>query len=220
MRRACSCSARTLASVDFPTRIGPSITMWRGGLKAGSLTPRDYSKVWVRPTEVRCRSKRLTGSTHLPALGDCRDDVREGIYVARINHFRWGMRIAQRPAERNVHRAVADEGGAIIAAAGDAILNGNLICACELDEALDQRCWDDIGIVHGANHESFADFRIGETLRFDGRGRADESGHGENEIGDVAFVGEALGQFRGAHQAFFFAGGPDESDVAVFHRCA
>src|SRR5580704_10129810 len=38
MRRACSCSASTFASVDFPTRIGPSTTIWRGGLNVGVVT--------------------------------------------------------------------------------------------------------------------------------------------------------------------------------------
>src|ERR1700735_2151013 len=46
MRRAGSCSARTFASADLPTRMGPSTTMRRGGLKLGldSFTPRDYSR--------------------------------------------------------------------------------------------------------------------------------------------------------------------------------
>ncbi len=95
------------------------------------------------------------------------DDPRERIHVARINHFRRGMRIAQGPAQRDVHRAVADESGAVIAAAGDAVLNGNLIGAREFDDSLDQIRRDDIGIVHGANHEAFADFRIAEALGFD-----------------------------------------------------
>src|SRR6202050_148768 len=46
MPRAGRCSARTFARVDFPTRMGPSTTMCRGGLKFGldPFTPRDYSR--------------------------------------------------------------------------------------------------------------------------------------------------------------------------------
>ena len=50
--------------------------------------------------------------------------------------------------------------------------------------------------------------------------RADECIHGENEIGRVAFGGQALGEFCGAYQAHFFAGGPDEGNVAIFQRSA
>src|SRR3984885_15033870 len=130
------------------------------------------------------------------------------------------MRIAQGPAQRDVHRAVAHEGGAIIAAAGDAVLNGYLIGVRQFDDSLGQIRRDDIGIVHGANHETFADFRIAEALGFDRRVRADESVHSKNEIRLLTFGGETLGHFRGAYQAFFFAGGPDESDVAIFQRSA
>lgn len=54
MRRAWSCSASDFASVDFPTRIGPSMAMWRGGLNAGSVTARDYSKVRAKSDDGGC----------------------------------------------------------------------------------------------------------------------------------------------------------------------
>ena len=40
MRRACMRSARNRASVDFPTRSGPSMAIYRGGSNAGGLATR------------------------------------------------------------------------------------------------------------------------------------------------------------------------------------
>src|SRR5277367_4420270 len=101
MRRAWSCSASALASVDLPTRMGPSTTICRGALNTGSVMA-------------------------LPAPRDHGDDARERVHVARVNHFGGRMRIPQRPAERDIHGAVGNECGAVVAATGDAELHRNL----------------------------------------------------------------------------------------------
>ncbi len=61
-----------------------------------------------------------------------------------------------------------------------------------------------------------AEFGVAETFRFERRIGADECVHGENDIGRMAFGGQAIGQLRGADQTLFFSCGPDEGDVAIF----
>jgi hypothetical protein len=56
IENACICSARTRASVDLPTRIGPSITIYRGDLNLGPVTARDYSKVTRNARDTAART--------------------------------------------------------------------------------------------------------------------------------------------------------------------
>jgi hypothetical protein len=42
--------------VDLPTRIGPSITIYRGDLNLGPLTARDYSKVMQNAGDTAART--------------------------------------------------------------------------------------------------------------------------------------------------------------------
>ena len=97
-------------------------------------------------------------------------------------------------------------------------MHGNLIGARELYNSLDQIVRRDIGAVHGADRETFAEFRIGEAFRFERRIRADERVHGEDVIRRAAFGGQAFRKRARADEADFFARGPDEGDVAVLER--
>ncbi len=87
---------------------------------------------------ARDYSKPRQSFTALPAPRDHGDDARERVHVARVNHFRGRMRVAQRPAERDIHRAVGNERRAVVAASGDAELVGNLIGAREFFDFLDE----------------------------------------------------------------------------------
>src|SRR6516225_8848053 len=117
MRRACICSARTRASVDLPTRIGPSITIYRGDLNLGPVTARDYSKV-VRnardtaagtfvnespPNEVAIWLLEPRGCGRSPAARDRSYDLSERVYIARVDHLRGrgqSSHSAQMPSRR------------------------------------------------------------------------------------------------------------------------
>lgn len=100
----------------------------------------------------------------LPAFGQDRDDFGERLEVPRVNNFAWGMRIAERPAEWDIHRAIAREDGAVVAAACDAELHGDAVFAREFHHAVDVFARSDVRIVDGANDEAFADFGVGEAF--------------------------------------------------------
>src|SRR6266478_3028009 len=102
------------------------------------------------------------------------------------------MRIAKRPAQRNIHGAVTLEDGAIIAAAGDSVLHWDVVLSRELDSTVDVFARRDVGIVYRANDKSLADFGVGKTLRFQWRVRADERIDGENKVGRLAFLRESF----------------------------
>src|SRR5437764_14456452 len=90
------------------------------------------------------------GIKPLPALGQYRDDLRERVEVARINDFTRGMGIAKRPAERNIHRAVAREDCAVVAATGHAELLGDVVFARELDNAVHVFKRSVVRLMHGS----------------------------------------------------------------------
>src|ERR1700751_5662451 len=94
----------------------------------------------------------------LPASRQYGDDLGESLKVARIDDFGWGMRIAQRPAQGNIHRAIAREDRAIVAAAGDAVLRGDAVFVRQLDDPIDVLARGDVRIVYRSNHESVANF--------------------------------------------------------------
>src|ERR1017187_3488791 len=79
----------------------------------------------------RLREALFAGGIALPTPRDDGDNAGESVHVARVDHLGGRMRIPQRPAERDVHRAVGDERRAVVAACGDAKLHGNLIRARE-----------------------------------------------------------------------------------------
>ena len=54
------------------------------------------------------------------------------------------MGVTEGPAEGDIDGAVAGEGCAVVAAAGDAVLDGDFILPGEGDEALDEIVRDDI----------------------------------------------------------------------------
>ncbi len=72
----------------------------------------------------------------LPASGHDRENARERVEVARVNDLGGGMGIAQRPSQGNVHRAIFQERGTIVAAAGHAVLDRDAVGAGELDDAV------------------------------------------------------------------------------------
>src|SRR5205085_9354151 len=65
------------------------------------------------------------------SLGQHRYDLRERVEVGRINDFARGMGIAKRPAEWDIHRAVAREDRAVVAASGHAELRGDVVFRSE-----------------------------------------------------------------------------------------
>src|SRR5690348_18303168 len=103
------------------------------------------------------------------------------------------MRIAQRPAKRNIYRAVTQEGGAVVPATRDAVLSGNMIQARESDDFFDQLARDDVGIVDGADDEAVVELGVVETGRFDGRIGAVKRVDGEDVIWLISYCGEAFG---------------------------
>src|SRR5579862_1910129 len=130
------------------------------------------------------------------------------------------MRIAQRPSERDVDRAVANECGTVVASARDSELRGNLIVASELHNFFDECAWDDIRIVHGADNEALADLGVTKSFRFERRISADESVDGEDKIRRTSLRCQAFGQRACAHQSELLTRRENERYIAVFHRIA
>ena len=87
----------------------------------------------------------------LPASRQYGDDLRESLEVARIDDLGRGMRIAQRPGEGNIHRTIAREDRAIVAAAGDAELRGDAVFVRQLDDTIDVLARGDVRIVYRSN---------------------------------------------------------------------
>lgn len=154
----------------------------------------------------------------LPAPRDDGDDAGKRVHVAGINHFRRRMRVAQRPAERDINGAVGEEHGAVVSASGDVHLHRNLIGMRELNDFVHQFARHDIRLIHRADGKALAELGVGEALGFKRRIGADQSVHGEDVIRRTAFGCEAFGQRARADQTYFLARGPDEGDVAVFER--
>src|SRR5579863_8882143 len=130
------------------------------------------------------------------------------------------MRIAQRPSERDVDRAVANERGAVVASARDSELRGNLIVASELHNFFDECARYNIRIIYGANDEALANLGVAESFRFQGRIGADEGINGEDEIRLAALRCEAFSQRACAHQSELLTRRENERYIAVFHRIA
>src|SRR5205809_2774593 len=119
------------------------------------------------PVEMAPRPRSDVGSKGLPVLGQNRDDLGERVEVACVDDLARRMRIAKRPPKRNVRRAVASEDGSIVTAAGNTVLDGNVVFASELDDAIDVFARSDVRIVHRANNEAFANLGIGEAFQFE-----------------------------------------------------
>ena len=130
------------------------------------------------------------------------------------------MRIAKRPAERDVDRAVTNERGAVVASARNAELRWNLIVVGKLHNFFDECARYDIRIVHSADNEAIADLGVAKPFRFERRIGADESVDGEDEIGCAALRCQAFGQRACTHQAKLFACGENERYIAVLHWIA
>src|SRR3989449_11252334 len=128
----------------------------------------------------------------LPASGEDREDAGQRVEVARVNHLGGGMGIAQRPRQGDVHRAIFQKRGTIGAAAGHAVLDREAVGAGELDYAVHEVARRDAGAIHGANHEAFADFRIGEALALERGIRTDKRVHRENIIRRTTFFRDTL----------------------------
>src|SRR6266446_7134987 len=124
------------------------------------------------------------------------------------------MRISQGPAERNVDCAVTRENRAIVATASYAVLHGDFVYPGEVYNAVDVFSRSDVGIVHGADDEAFADFSVGEALGFERRVRTDKRIDGENEVRHVTFFCYPFREGRRAFEADFFFGGPHKRDIA------
>src|SRR2546423_10483549 len=114
------------------------------------------------------------------------------------------MRIAQGPAKGNINGAVLQEGRAIIAAAGHAVLHGNLLCAGHGEELLYQRVWNDIGIVYGTHHKSLSEDGVSKALGFKRRIRADKSINRKDVVGRLSFGSQPFGYVSSSHQTDFF----------------
>src|SRR5215472_296730 len=109
-------------------------------------------------------SSPQTRAPPLPASRKYGDDLRESVEVARVDDLARGMRIAQRPAEGDVHRAIARKDRAIVAAASDAVLRGDAVFLRQLDDPIDVLARRDVRIVHRANHKTSSNFRIGKAF--------------------------------------------------------
>ena len=89
--------------MDLPTRIGPSITIYRRDLNLGPLTARDYSKVMRNAGNTAARTfvneapARKIGlqpkiqffivAGGSPTPCDRGDDAAERVHIARVDHF-------------------------------------------------------------------------------------------------------------------------------------
>ncbi len=123
------------------------------------------------------------------------------------------MRITQRPGDGHVDGSVAEKRGAVVAASGDAILRRDVICPSQRHQAVHQLARGEIGIVHRADHEPFANRRVGKALGLERGIRADESIDRENVLRCAAFPSQPLRRSLSAKQSHFLFGRPEERDV-------
>src|SRR5256884_6939763 len=98
----------------------------------------------------------------LPVSRQYCDDLGESVEVARIDDCGGGRRIAQRPAQGNIHRAITREDRAIVAAAGDAELRGDAVFVRQLDDTIDIFARRDVRIVYCPRSE---ERRVGKECR-------------------------------------------------------
>ena len=124
------------------------------------------------------------------------------------------MRVAQRPGQRDVHRAVGHEGGAVVAAGGDAVLHRDAVLSGERDHPVHQFARRHVTAVHRPQGKAFAQKAAGEARRLQGRIGGDESVHREDIIGHAAGPRHAGGVVLGAVQADFFFHRPHEHHLA------
>ena len=86
-----------------------------------------------------------------PVLSDRPDEVRECHHVAEVDGFRRRMGVSKGPPDGDVRHAVGGKRGAVVGAAGRAVLNRDSVLFRELPKRIHQRGRSHGPIVGGSD---------------------------------------------------------------------